>query len=63
MHEKSVSESDGRFGEWRPSSRPCRSCGGPVVYSVRESPDGWDEAELCRCERCGETWWVDGIDS
>jgi len=54
---------EGTFEEWKPDSEPCRKCGGHVKYRVWESSDGAYEDYKYRCDDCGHSWWVDGIDS
>ena len=51
-------------GEWKPILTPCRHCArSAVVRRTWESHDGAYEDHQFRCTECGETWWVDGIDS
>lgn len=66
MHTGPMPEDAGKFnGGWIKSDRPCTYCGvsGSRYYMVWESSDGGYEDEKNKCEACGKTWWVDGIDS
>lgn len=64
MHTGSVSESDGRFDDWKWSDQLCRKCGCERVrFRVWESNCGGYEDLKYRCDGCGETWWVDGPDA
>lgn len=46
------------------AARPCQSCKGErVTFQIWESADGAYEDEKYTCQDCGETWWIDGIDS
>jgi hypothetical protein len=63
-HTRPMSDSEGVFGEWTQSSRPCPHCGSAQhFYRVWESNDGAYEDEKHKCLTCKEVWWIDGIDS
>ena len=51
-------------GEWRTSQHACRKCrsANVAVRTHQSSCGGWEDDEF-RCNSCGLTWWVDGIDS
>lgn len=64
MHTGPMPDSDGEFGGWKSSGGPCRHCGETaVLYRVWESSCGGFEDYHFKCKSCGQTWWVDGIDS
>jgi hypothetical protein len=64
-HTRPFNDDEGDFGDWRESARPCGTpaCPGPLRYRIWESHDGAYDDYQFRCETCGRTWWVDGIDS
>lgn len=51
--------------EWTKTDQvQCRKCGSKEIsYRTHESScGGWEDDEF-RCGACGQSWWVDGIDS
>lgn len=63
MHTKSMSETEGEFTDDKRSDRPCGKCGGVVRCRVWESSCGGYEDYKYTCTKCGQSWWVDGVDS
>ncbi len=64
MHDKPVSESDGRSGPWHATDRPCPNCQErKTEYRSWESSDGGHVDWKYRCAACGHSWWIDGCDS
>lgn len=62
-HTKPMKDSEGDFGAWVISERPCRKCDGQVKYRIWESScGGFEDAEF-RCQTCNHGWWVDGPDA
>lgn len=64
-HAAPMADSQGEFGdfEFQPDV-PCRKCGEHVV-NMREwesSCGGWEDHHY-KCNACGHSWWVEGIDS
>jgi DNA-directed RNA polymerase subunit M/transcription elongation factor TFIIS len=51
--------------DWRLTDRvTCLKCGAhPVMYRTHESSCGGHEDDEFKCEGCGHSWWVDGIDA
>ena len=61
---RQFADHEGDFEEWTPILTPCRHCQRSAVrVRTWESHDGGYEDYQFRCGECGETWWVDGIDS
>ena len=63
-----MKESDGDFGDWKPSNSPetpCDNCGavGQIRYRTWESSCGGYEDYKLKCFACGKTWWVEGADA
>lgn len=59
---------NGPWSEWPPPDRgylleePCRYChqSGGVYFLIDDSPFGRNTAQVVACERCKNTWTVDG---
>lgn len=60
-----MADSQGEFEEFKVQHEvPCRKCGVHAV-SMREwesSCGGWEDYQY-RCNSCGHSWWVEGIDA
>lgn len=60
-----MADSQGEFAEFETLPKvPCRKCG---VHAVTErkwesSCGGWEDYQF-KCNACGHSWWVEGIDS
>lgn len=64
MHTEPMPDSAGDFDEWKPAECKCRKCSGAgVKYRVWDSSCGGYTDYNYKCETCGHSWWVDGIDS
>ncbi len=65
MEAKRMHDSDGEFNKWGYCAvTTCRKCHSKDVrVRTWESNDGAYEDYQYRCDKCGATWWVDGIDS
>ena len=65
MHIAPMADSQGEFAEFKVQPKiPCRKCGVHAV-SMREwesSCGGYEDYQY-RCNSCGHSWWVDGIDA
>jgi len=63
VHTKPMAESEGSFGDWKPSKSRCEVCGGEVLFRIWESSCGGYEDYKFKCTSCGKVRWVDGPDS
>ena len=65
MHTSPMKESEGTFSEWNPcKSTECRRCKSKnVKFRVWDSSCGGYEDYNYKCDDCGHSWWIDGIDS
>ncbi len=49
--------------DWKPAETTKCMCGSRnVKYRISDDDECHDDAEY-KCNECGKTWWIDGIDS
>jgi ssDNA-binding Zn-finger/Zn-ribbon topoisomerase 1 len=65
MHSQPMPEHEGTFADPALSDRRCPLCGSLMLCRVWSSNCGGyeDEKFTCTENRCGHSFWVDGIDS